>query len=59
MKLQCGKMDILTRYGNVDRMLAETKYLDSQFPDGATAQQLLEKFGLGTKDIDQKHFLQI
>lgn len=52
-------MDILTRYGNVDRMLAETKYLDSQFPDGATAQQLLEKFGLGTKDIDQKHFLQI
>lgn len=42
VKLQRGQMDILIRYWNVDRMLAETRYLKSQFLDGASAWENLE-----------------
>ena len=58
-KIQRGQMDILIRYWNTNSNLTETRYLDSQFLDGAKAQQILETFNNGVKILDAKRHIQI
>jgi len=52
-------MDILIRYWNAESKISETRYLDSQFLEGAKATQILETFINGVKDLDPNHLLQI
>ena len=59
--LQKSQMDILVRYWNEDKGIAETRYLTSQFLGGAKADDILLKFeeGCGSKINDSRNLLQI
>ena len=53
-KLQKGQMDILVRFWNNDTMMAETRYLVSQFMGGAKADDIMKTFDDAvTKKIGQ------
>ena len=59
--LQMGQMDILVRYWNMDKNLAETRYLTSEFMGCAKADDLMNSFqkGVERKFQDSKNLVHI
>ena len=56
VKPQHGQMGILIRYWNIQQNLAETRYINSQFLDAATAQHFLENLLLVSKILIKSTF---
>ena len=57
-KLQKGQMDILISWDS-DKNIAIKQYINSEFMDGAKAEQILDMFLECTKNLDGKSLLQI
>ena len=57
--LHFGQMDFLIRYWNVSKKLVETRYLISEFLQGANAEQPLGKFDDAVASLDQSKLIQI
>ena len=58
-KLQKGQMDILVRYWDWERHIAQTRYLNSEFLGGAKSEQILENFVAGSKRLDHSKMIQV
>ena len=58
-QLQRGQMDILIRFWDEDKKKVDTRYFDSSFLKGATANDIQEAFMSGIKELDKYNFLQI
>ena len=57
-KLQKGQMHILISWDS-DKNIAIKRYINSEFMGGAKAEQILNTFLEGTKNLDGKSLLQI
>ena len=58
-KIQRGQMHILIRFWDEDNEKVDTRYFDSSFLKGATANDIQEAFMSGIKELDKNNFLQI
>ena len=58
-KMQKGQMDILVRFWDCEKHMAQTRYHNSEFLGGAKAEQILENFIEGSKKLDLLKMLQV
>ena len=57
--MQKGQMDILVRFSDCEKHMAQTRYHNSEFLGGAKAEQILENFIEGSKKLDLSKMLQV
>ena len=57
--MQKGQMDILVRFWDCEKHMAQTRYHNSEFLGGAKAEQILESFIEGSKKLDPSKTLQV
>ena len=55
-KLLRGQIDNLIRFWDEDSKRVDTRYFDSPFLDGATANDIQEAFMSGIKELDKNKF---
>ena len=57
--MQKGQMDILVKFWDCEKHMAQTRYHNSEFLGGAKAEQILENFIEGSKKLDPSKMLQV